>query len=79
LGNPGGRFGPQALREALRGVFDWRLQAGRLADQDTGIVDLSAPESISGREAATALTDATIFYGPCGSSAQVISATPGRK
>ena len=44
LGNPGGRFGPQALREALRGVFDWRLQNGRLADQDTGIVDLSAVE-----------------------------------
>src|SRR5688572_32628480 len=44
LGNPGGRFGPQALREALRGVFDWRLQAGRLADQDSGIVDLSAVE-----------------------------------
>ena len=44
LGNPGGRFGPQALRDALRGVFEWRLQAGRLADQDTGIVDLSAVE-----------------------------------
>src|SRR5690349_9549840 len=37
LGNPGGRFGPQALRDALRGVFDWRLQEGRLADQDTGV------------------------------------------
>ncbi|HEU5099116.1 MAG TPA: arginase family protein [Roseiflexaceae bacterium] len=44
LGNPGGRFGPQALREALRGVFDWRLQDGRLADQDTGVIDLSAVE-----------------------------------
>jgi formiminoglutamase/agmatinase len=44
LGNPGGRFGPQALREALRGVFDWRLQDGRLADQDSGVVDLSAVE-----------------------------------
>jgi formiminoglutamase/agmatinase len=44
LGNPGGRFGPQALREALRGVFDWRLQNGQLADVDRGIVDLSTVE-----------------------------------
>src|SRR5262249_28185083 len=44
LGNPGGRFGPQALREALRGVLDWRLQEGRLADIDSGLVDLSAVE-----------------------------------
>ncbi len=44
LGNPGGRFGPPALREALRGIFDWRLQDGRLADVDRGIVDLSAVE-----------------------------------
>ena len=42
LGNPGGRFGPQALREALRGVFSWRLQNGRLADIDAGVIDLSA-------------------------------------
>ena len=39
LGNPGGRFGPQALRDALRGVFSWRLQNGCLADIDTGIID----------------------------------------
>lgn len=44
LGNPGGRFGPQALREALKGVFDWRLREGRLADHDEGIIDLSAVE-----------------------------------
>jgi agmatinase len=44
LGNPGARFGPQALREALRGVFEWRLQNGRLADQDAGVIDLSAVE-----------------------------------
>ena len=44
LGNPGGRLGPQALREALRGVFEWRLQNGQLADVDRGIVDLSAVE-----------------------------------
>jgi agmatinase len=44
LGNPGGRFGPQALREALQGVFDWRLQDGRLAHIDRGIIDLSAVE-----------------------------------
>jgi agmatinase len=44
LGNPGGRFGPQALREALLGVFGWRLQDGKLADQDEGMVDLSAVE-----------------------------------
>ena len=44
LGNPGGRFGPQALREAIEGVFDWRLQEGKLADIDRGVVDLSAVE-----------------------------------
>ena len=44
LGNPGGRFGPQALRAALKGVFDWRLQDGRLADIDAGVIDLSAVE-----------------------------------
>jgi agmatinase len=44
LGNPGGRFGPPALREALRGVFNWRLQNGQLADVDRGIFDLSAVE-----------------------------------
>jgi formiminoglutamase/agmatinase len=44
LGNPGARFAPQALREALRGVFDWRLRDGRLADVDRGILDLSAVE-----------------------------------
>jgi agmatinase len=44
LGNPGGRFGPQALREALRTVFEWRLQDGRLAHIDRGIIDLSAVE-----------------------------------
>jgi agmatinase len=44
LGNPGARFGPGALREALKGVFDWRLQDGRLADIDHGIIDLSSVE-----------------------------------
>jgi arginase family enzyme len=44
LGNPGGRFGPQALREALQDIFDWRLQDGQLAHIDRGIVDLSAVE-----------------------------------
>lgn len=44
LGNPGGRFGPQALREAIKGVFNWRLQQGRLADIDRGVIDLSAVE-----------------------------------
>ncbi len=44
LGKPGARFGPSALREALKGVFDWRLQDGRLADIDRGIIDLSAVE-----------------------------------
>jgi len=44
LGNPGARFGPQALRDALRGVFDWRLQDGRLAHIDRGLIDLSEVE-----------------------------------
>lgn len=45
LGNPGGRFGPQALREAFAGGLGKRLQEGRLADLDRGeIVDLGAVE-----------------------------------
>jgi formiminoglutamase/agmatinase len=44
LGNPGARFGPGALRDALKGVFDWRLQDGRLADIERGVIDLSAVE-----------------------------------
>lgn len=44
IGNPGARFAPNALRDALRGVFDWRLRDGKLADVDEGIIDLSAVE-----------------------------------
>jgi agmatinase len=44
LGNPGARFGPSSLRDALKGVFDWRLQDGRLADIERGVIDLSAVE-----------------------------------
>ena len=44
LGNPGSRFAPQAVREAMRLVFDWRLHDHKLADLDTGIVDLSSVE-----------------------------------
>jgi arginase family enzyme len=46
LGNPGARFAPQALRESLRGVFSWRLQEGRLATIDRGLIDLSAVEVV---------------------------------
>lgn len=46
IGNPGARFAPGALREALRGVFDWRLREGKLADVDEGIVDLSPVEVV---------------------------------
>src|SRR5262245_65185686 len=44
LGNPGGRFGPQALREALQGALNKRLQGGRMAHADRGILDFSAVE-----------------------------------
>jgi formiminoglutamase/agmatinase len=44
LGNPGARFAPASLRESLRGVFEWRLREGKLADVDEGIVDLSPVE-----------------------------------
>ena len=44
LGNPGARFAPASLREALRGVFEWRLREGKLADIDEGLIDLSAVE-----------------------------------
>jgi agmatinase len=46
LGNPGSRSGPQALREALLGLFEWRMQDYRLADIDEGPIDLSAVEII---------------------------------
>jgi agmatinase len=46
LGNPGGRFGPQALREALQGVFNWRLRDGKLAHIDRGVIDLSTVEIV---------------------------------
>jgi agmatinase len=46
IGNPGARFAPAALREAIRGVFEWRLRDGKLADVDAGIVDLSAVEVV---------------------------------
>jgi len=41
LGNPGARFAPSALRQALKGIFDWRLQNHKLADIETGVIDLS--------------------------------------
>ena len=44
LGYPGARYAPPAVRDALRGVFDWRLRDGQLADADDGIVDLSDVE-----------------------------------
>lgn len=44
LGNPGARFAPQSLRQALQGIFQWRLQDHMLADVDTGVIDLSAVE-----------------------------------
>lgn len=44
LGNPGARFGPPALREALQGIFSKRLQGGRMAHADRGILDFSAVE-----------------------------------
>lgn len=47
LGNPGGRFGPQALREAFRSSLVKRLHEGRFADLDLGrIIDLSAVEIV---------------------------------
>jgi formiminoglutamase/agmatinase len=44
LGNPGSRSGPQALKKALLGIFEWRLQDYRLADIDGGPIDLSSVE-----------------------------------
>jgi agmatinase len=44
LGNPGARFAPQALREALQGNFNKRLQKGLMAHADRGILDFSAVE-----------------------------------
>ena len=44
LGNPGARFAPPTLREALRSIFNWRLQNGQLADIERGVIDLSAVE-----------------------------------
>jgi agmatinase len=58
LGNPGARFGPQALREALKGVFDWRLQDGQLADIDRGVIDLSRVEVVDWGDIALSYHDA---------------------
>src|SRR5919109_4583662 len=44
LGNPGARFAPQALREALQGAFNKRLQNGLMAHAERGILDFSAVE-----------------------------------
>jgi arginase family enzyme len=45
LGNPGGRQGPAALREQIKGVFAKRLIDGRMVDMDRGqVIDLSAVE-----------------------------------
>jgi agmatinase len=60
LGNPGGRFGPQALREALLGVFGWRLQGGRLADQDAGVIDLSVVEVADAGDVALSYHDTAL-------------------
>jgi formiminoglutamase/agmatinase len=46
LGNPGARFAPAALRQALKGIFDWRLNNHRLADIETGVIDLSNVEVV---------------------------------
>lgn len=46
IGNPGARFAPAALREAIRGVFNWRLRDGQFADIDEGIIDLSPVEVV---------------------------------
>ena len=46
LGNPGSRSGPQALREALLGIFEWRMQDYQLADIEGGPIDLSAVEIV---------------------------------
>ena len=46
LGNPGARNGPQALREALLGIFEWRMQDFHLADIDGGPIDLSSVEIV---------------------------------
>jgi len=46
LGNPGARFAPAGLRQALKGVFDWRLNNNMLADIEMGVIDLSNVEVI---------------------------------
>jgi formiminoglutamase/agmatinase len=44
LSYPGGRYGPQALREALTKILGARVEEGRIADVYEGIVDLSGVE-----------------------------------
>ncbi len=57
LGNPGARFAPAELRTVLRGIFDWRLREGKLADMDEGIVDLSAVEVLDYGDVALSYSD----------------------
>jgi formiminoglutamase/agmatinase len=46
LGFPGARFAPEAVRTMLRDLFGMRLDAGRIADADRGVIDLSAAEIV---------------------------------
>ncbi len=44
LGNPGARFAPAALRQAIKNTLAWRLQDGRMARFDRGIINLAGVE-----------------------------------
>lgn len=75
IGNPGARFAPAALREAIRGVFDWRLRDGKLADIDEGIVDLSPVEVVDwGDVELTYAESETIVAESCAAVRQALDA-----
>lgn len=62
LGYPGARYAPEAVRTMLRNVFDMRLDAGRIASVDFGVIDLSAVEIADFGDVALSYadTDATV-------------------
>jgi len=57
LGNPGARFGPQALRRALQDVLGGPLHDGRLAHLERGILDLSRVEVVDWGDVALSYHD----------------------
>ncbi len=63
LANPGGRFGPAALREQIKAYFYKRLVAGKMVDMDRGeVVDLSSVEVVDYGDLALSFYDQQLAF-----------------